>query len=155
MIVEVIAVGPELLIGQIVDTNSATIGARLAEGGLDAHYKVTVGDNLGRLSHSIQTALDRADAVILTGGMGPTQDDLTREAICLATERGMERDEDHAMRIRERVLARRGAVSDTVLKMADYPEGARPLPNSQGVALGLRCAMTAHGSVPSRACLGR
>ena len=137
MIVEVIAVGTELLIGQIVDTNSAAIGARLAEGGFDAHHQVTVGDNMDRLATAIRTALDRADAVILTGGMGPTQDDLTREAICAVTGRGMARDEEHAERIRQRITARRGVVNDTVLRMADYPEGATPLPNSQGVALGI------------------
>ncbi len=137
MIVEVIAVGTELLIGQILDTNSAAIGARLAEGGFDAHYQVTVGDNLERLSAALRTALGRADAVILTGGMGPTQDDLTREAICAVTGRAMARDAEHAARIRERILARSGAVVETVLRMADHPEGAEPLPNSQGLALGV------------------
>lgn len=137
MIVEVIAVGTELLIGQVVDTNSAAIGARLAEGGFDAHYQVTVGDNVDRLAGAIRTALDRADAVILTGGMGPTQDDLTREAICAVTGRDMARDDEHAERIRQRITARRGVVNDTVLRMADYPRGATPLPNSQGVALGI------------------
>ena len=137
MIVEVIAVGTEILIGQIVNTNASTIGARLAEEGFDAHHQVTVGDNMDRLSASIRTAMDRADAVILTGGIGPTQDDLTREAICAATGRSMDRDEEHAERIRQRILARRAVVADSVLRMADYPQGAEPLPNSQGVALGV------------------
>jgi nicotinamide-nucleotide amidase len=137
MIVEVIAVGTELLIGQIVNTNGSTIGARLADEGFDAHYQVTVGDNLGRLTGAITTALSRADAVILTGGIGPTQDDLTREAICAATGRQMARDEEYAEKIRQRILARRGSIADSVLRMADYPEGADPLPNSQGVALGI------------------
>lgn len=136
VIVEVVAVGTELLIGQIVDTNSAHIGAQLAEAGFDAHYQVTVGDNIDRLGRTIRTALERADAVILTGGMGPTQDDLTREAICAVTGRSMARDEEHAARITERIIARGGAVSETVLRMADFPEGGRPLPNSQGLALG-------------------
>ncbi len=137
MIVEVIAVGTELLMGQIVNTNAATIGARLADEGFDAHYHVTVGDNLNRLAATITTALGRADAVILTGGIGPTQDDLTREAICLATGREMTRDEDYANAIRERIKARRGTVAESALRMADHPEGAEPLPNSQGVALGI------------------
>lgn len=137
MIVEVIAVGTELLIGQIVNTNGSAIGARLADEGFDAHHQVTVGDNLGRLTRAITTALERADAVILTGGIGPTQDDLTREAICAATGRPMARDEEYAEKIRQRILARRGSVADSVLRMADHPEGAEPLPNSQGVALGI------------------
>lgn len=137
MIVEVVAVGTELLIGQIVNTNGSTIGERLAEEGFDALYQVTVGDNLGRLADAIRTALGRADAVILTGGIGPTQDDLTREAICAATGRGMTRDETYAEEIRARILARRGSVAESVLRMADYPVGAEPLPNSQGVALGV------------------
>jgi nicotinamide-nucleotide amidase len=137
MIVEVIAVGTELLIGQIINSNVAYIGQRLADEGFDAHHQVTVGDNLDRLSSAITTALGRADAVVLTGGVGPTQDDLTREAICAATGRAMLRDEEHARKIHERIMARRGVVPDSVLRMADYPEGAEPLPNTQGVALGV------------------
>lgn len=137
MIVEVISVGTELLIGQIVNTNASTIGSMLADEGFDANHQVTVGDNRERLSEAIRTGLGRADAIILTGGIGPTQDDLTREAICHATGRAMARDAEHAERIRQRVLARRGTFSETALRMADYPEGAEPLPNSQGVALGV------------------
>jgi nicotinamide-nucleotide amidase len=137
VIVEVIAVGTELLIGQIINSNVAYIGQRLADEGFDAHYQVTVGDNLDRLASAITTALGRADAVVLTGGVGPTQDDLTREAICAATGRRMLRDEEHAAKIHERILARRGVVPDSVLRMADYPDGADPLPNTQGVALGV------------------
>jgi nicotinamide-nucleotide amidase len=137
MIVEVIAVGTELLIGQIVNSNVAYIGRRLAEEGFDAHLQVTVGDNLERVAEAIGTALGRADAVILTGGIGPTQDDLTREAICRATGREMSRDDEHADRIYQRIMARRGVVADSALRMADYPEGAEPLANTQGVALGV------------------
>lgn len=137
MIVEVISVGTELLIGQIVNSNAAWIGRRLAEEGFDVNHQVTVGDNLARLSGTITTALQRADAVIMTGGIGPTQDDLTREAICLATGRAMDRDDEHAERIRRRILARRAVVAETVLRMAEYPAGAEPLPNTQGVALGV------------------
>jgi nicotinamide-nucleotide amidase len=137
VIVEVIAVGTELLLGQIVNTNAAVIGARLADEGFDAHYQVTVGDNLDRLAAAIRTAIDRADAVILTGGIGPTQDDLTREALCAVTGRGMARDEAHADGIRQRLMRVRGRVADSTLRMADYPEGSNPLPNRNGVALGI------------------
>ena len=87
MIVEVVAVGTELLLGQIVNTNAAFIGAAIADRGHDAHYQQVVGDNLVRLTSALRLAMGRADAVIITGGIGPTQDDLTREAVCAATGR--------------------------------------------------------------------
>lgn len=145
MIVEVIAVGTELLLGQIVNSNAAVIGARLADEGFDAHYQVTVGDNLDRLAGTIRTAIARADAVILTGGIGPTQDDLTREALCAVAGRTMLRDEAHASAIRDRLTRIRGFVAASTLRMADYPEGSTPMPNRNGVALGI--AMT-HQDVP-------
>ena len=78
---EVVAIGTELLLGQIVDSNSAWIGEQLALAGIDSHFQTKVGDNLGRIVASIRLALERSDAVILCGGLGPTQDDITREAI--------------------------------------------------------------------------
>jgi nicotinamide-nucleotide amidase len=137
LIVEVIAVGTELLIGQITNTNAAFIGARLAEEGFDAHYQVTVGDNLARLVSAIDGALNRADAVILTGGIGPTQDDLTREAMAAVAGLTMTRDEGHAAWIEARVASQTGSVNPTVLRMADLPEGAEGLSNANGVALGV------------------
>jgi nicotinamide-nucleotide amidase len=137
LIVEVIAVGTELLLGQTTNTNAATIGARLAEEGFDAHYQVTVGDNLDRLVAAIETALARADAVVLCGGIGPTQDDLTREAMARVAGRPIVRDEGHAAWIEKRIRARTGEVNPTVLRMADLPEGAEGLPNANGVALGV------------------
>ena len=101
MIVEVIAVGTELLLGQIVNSNTATMGAALAERGFDAHYQQTVGDNLGRIASAIGTALDRSDAVVITGGIGPTQDDITREAVCAVTGREMVFSEEYAEHLRE------------------------------------------------------
>ena len=137
MIVEVIAVGTELLLGQITNTNAATIGARLAEEGFDAHYQVTVGDNLDRLAAAIETAVHRADAVVLCGGIGPTQDDLTRDAMARVASRQMTRDETHAAWIEARVRSRSGEANPTVLRMADLPEGAEGLPNANGAALGV------------------
>jgi nicotinamide-nucleotide amidase len=137
LIVEVIAVGTELLLGQITNTNAAAIGARLAEEGFDAHYQVTVGDNLGRLVAAVEAALGRSDAVILTGGIGPTQDDLTREAMARVAGREIIRDEAHAAWIESRIRAQSGTVNPTVLRMADLPEGAQGLPNANGAALGV------------------
>jgi nicotinamide-nucleotide amidase len=137
VIVEVIAVGTELLIGQIINSNTAAIGSRLAEEGFDAHYQVTVGDNLDRLADAIRTALGRADAVVMTGGIGPTQDDMTREAICEVTGAAMARDEAHAAKIHDRLMKTRGYVAENTLRMSDYPAGSEPLPNRKGVALGV------------------
>ena len=80
---EVVAIGTELLLGQIVDTNSAWIGGQLALAGIDSHFQTKVGDNLARIEACIRQALARSDAVVLCGGLGPTQDDITREAIAL------------------------------------------------------------------------
>jgi nicotinamide-nucleotide amidase len=137
LIVEVIAVGTELLIGQIVNTNGAFIGAKLAEEGHDAHFQVIVGDNLARLTASVEQAHARADAVVITGGIGPTQDDLTREALCRVGGRRMTRDQAHAAWIEDRIRSQRGSVNPTVLRMADLPEGSVGLPNGNGVALGV------------------
>jgi nicotinamide-nucleotide amidase len=80
---EVVAVGTELLLGQIVDTNSAWIGEQLALSGIDCNFQTKVGDNIGRIASALRAALARNEAVVICGGLGPTQDDLTREAIAL------------------------------------------------------------------------
>ena len=108
MKVEVIAVGTELLLGQIVNGNAAEIGRRLAEAGLDHYHQVVVGDNLVRASAAISQALGRADAVIITGGLGPTQDDITREAICVAAGVEMAFSDEFAEHLREWWARRRG-----------------------------------------------
>lgn len=137
MIVEVVAVGTELLLGQIVNTNAAYIGAALADHGFDAHFQQVVGDNLGRVATAIETAIDRADAVIITGGIGPTRDDLTREALCAATGREMVFDETYAEHLRE-MWARRGQeMPESNLRQAQHPEGAVLVPNPKGSAPGI------------------
>ena len=78
---EVVAIGTELLLGQIVDTNSSWIGEQLAMFGINSHFQTKVGDNFDRMEFSIRQALDRSDAVICCGGLGPTQDDITRDVI--------------------------------------------------------------------------
>ncbi len=137
MIVEVIAVGTEILLGQIVNTNAATIGSALAERGLDANYQQVVGDNLGRVSATIKLALSRSDAVIITGGIGPTQDDLTREAVCDATGLEMRFSEEYAEYLRQWFEARGRSMPASNLKQAEYPEGAEMLANPRGTAPGL------------------
>ena len=92
---EVVAIGTELLLGQIVDTNSSWIGEQLALVGIDSHFQVKVGDNFERMEETIRRALERSDAVICCGGLGPTQDDITREVI--ARVMGVELRRDAAM----------------------------------------------------------
>ncbi|MEA1904223.1 MAG: competence/damage-inducible protein A [Actinomycetota bacterium] len=137
MIVEVVAVGTELLLGQIVNSNASTIGAALAEMGFDAHFQQVVGDNLDRVAESIQTALDRSDAVIITGGIGPTQDDLTREAVCAATGLEMEYSEEYADHLLNWWEARGREMPKSNLQQAEHPAGAELLDNPKGTAPGL------------------
>ncbi len=137
MIVEVIAVGTELLLGQIANTNAATIGAALADQGLDAHFQQIVGDNLARVNTTIRTALDRSDAVIITGGIGPTKDDLTREAVCEATGLEMAFSESYAEHLREWWASRGRAMPESNLRQAHHPVGAELLMNPKGTAPGL------------------
>jgi nicotinamide-nucleotide amidase len=137
VIVEVIAVGTELLLGQIVNSNTSTMGAALAERGIDAHYQQTVGDNLTRIADAIRVAIGRSDAVVMTGGIGPTQDDITREAVCEVTGREMVFSEDYADRLQEWWSRRGREMPQSNLRQAYYPEGAEMLPNPRGTAPGL------------------
>ena len=137
MIVEVIAVGTELLLGQIVNSNAAVIGASLAAAGHDANFQQVVGDNQIRLEQAIVLAVSRSDAVIITGGIGPTQDDLTREALAGATATKLVFDEEYARHLEE-WWARRGRdMPRSNLRQAEHPEGAELLPNPKGTAPGL------------------
>jgi nicotinamide-nucleotide amidase len=90
---EIISIGTELLLGAIVDTNAAYISRRLAEIGVDLYHRVTVGDNEARIARCIEEALERADVVICSGGLGPTVDDVTRQAVARATGRELMLDE--------------------------------------------------------------
>lgn len=137
MNVEVVAVGTELLLGQIVNANAATIGEALAEAGIDSYRHTTVGDNLERLAGVISETLDRADAVILTGGIGPTQDDLTREAICSALGLEMTFSDEYAGRLRSWWDRRGREMPESNLKQAEHPAGAGLIMNEKGTAPGL------------------
>jgi nicotinamide-nucleotide amidase len=136
---EVIAVGTELLLGQIVDTNSSWLGERLALAGIDCHFQVKVGDNLGRIAAAIRLALARADAVLLCGGLGPTQDDITREAIADVLGVELVRDDEIVERIRSMFASRSRAMPDSNLRQADVPAGATAIEQRMGTAPGLIC----------------
>jgi nicotinamide-nucleotide amidase len=136
---EVVAVGTELLLGLITDTNSSWIGEQLALSGIDSHFQVKVGDNFGRIESCIRTALERSDAVICCGGLGPTQDDITRDVIAHIMGAGMVRDEAIAAEIKRRFEARGRTMSANNLRQADVPVGARTIAEMPGTAPGLVC----------------
>src|ERR1700686_127440 len=129
---EVVAVGSQLLLGQIVDTNSAWIGDRLAVAGIDSHFQTKVGDNQARIEEALRGALARSDAVICCGGLGPTQDDITREAIAAVMNVPLRRDEALVDTVRHLFESRGREMSDNNLRQADVPEGATPIPQTQG-----------------------
>lgn len=135
---EILCVGSELLLGQIIDTNAAYIAGRLARAGIDVHRKQTVGDNLNRIVECIQGALSRADVLIITGGLGPTTDDLTREAISQALDAPLEFDEDIAQHLRDFFARRQIKIVDSILRQAYVPRGVTALDNPAGTAPGLR-----------------
>ena len=136
---EIVAVGTELLLGQIVDTNSSWMGERLALIGVEHQRQTKVGDNLGRIVDAISEALDRADAVIVCGGLGPTQDDITREAIAQVMGVELVRDEKVAEVIRELFASRGRSMPDNNLRQADVPVGATVIEQRTGTAPGLIC----------------
>ena len=136
---EVVAIGTELLLGQIVDTNSAWIGGQLALAGIDSHFQTKVGDNQARMVACIRQALARSEAVITCGGLGPTQDDITREAIAEVMGVGLVRDAAMAEHIRGLFASRGRPMAANNLRQADLPEGASAIPEMPGTAPGLIC----------------
>ena len=136
---EIVAVGTELLLGQVTDTNSAWIGEQLALEGIDIHHQCKVGDNLERICEALQTALGRSDAVVVCGGLGPTPDDITREALAAVMGVPLRRREDQVERIRKVFAGRRRGMPENNLRQADAPEGAEVIPILPGTAPGLAC----------------
>jgi nicotinamide-nucleotide amidase len=139
MRIEIVAVGTELLLGQIADTNAAWLGEHLAEAGVASHFHQAVGDNHERITLALRTALARSDGVIVCGGLGPTQDDITREAIAAVMNVELERNQAVADVIAGFFSARGRAMSDNNLRQADVPKGATIIPQVAGTAPGLIC----------------
>ena len=136
---DVVAVGTELLLGQIVDTNSAWIGEQLARNGIASLAQVKVGDNVGRIEATLRRLLADADAVIVSGGLGPTHDDVTREAIAAVMGVGLREDPAVAAVIRDLFASRGRTMPDNNLRQAQVPEGATVIPQTRGTAPGLIC----------------
>ncbi|HVE99049.1 MAG TPA: competence/damage-inducible protein A [Mycobacteriales bacterium] len=135
---EILAVGTELLLGDIVNSNAAWLGQRLAEAGVDVTTSVVVGDNVERIADAIASGLGRADAILITGGIGPTQDDLTREGLAAAAGVPLVRNDDLEAGLRARFAAMRRDVPEMNYRQADQPAGAGAIPNARGSAPGLR-----------------
>ena len=134
---EILCVGSELLLGQIVDTNAAYIGAQLARYGISLRRKQTVGDNLKRIVRAIRSALEHADVLIITGGLGPTTDDLTREAIAKAFGEELELRPELERELREYFAGRKYKFSQSNLRQTYQPQSARHIPNPNGTAPGV------------------
>jgi nicotinamide-nucleotide amidase len=137
--IEIVAVGTELLLGQIADTNSAWLGEHLATNGVASHFHQAVGDNHDRITLALRTALARSDGVIMCGGLGPTQDDITREAIAEVMGVPLVRDQAIVDVIAGFFEARGRTMSANNARQADVPRGAAIIPQVAGTAPGLIC----------------
>jgi nicotinamide-nucleotide amidase len=131
---EIVTVGTELLLGEIVDTNSAWIAQRLTTIGLDLYYTTTVGDNLARITDVLRRALARCEVVITTGGLGPTLDDMTREGVAAATDRELYLDQELLEEIRAYFGQRRFHMPENNNRQALLPRGAEVIHNPVGTA---------------------
>ena len=136
---EVLAIGTELLLGQIVDTNSAWIGEQLAASGIDSYEHRQVGDNQARMVAALRDLLREADAVVVCGGIGPTPDDITREAVAELMGVPLERHDELIAHIASLFGSRGREMPENNLRQADVPKGAAVIPNLMGTAPGLMC----------------
>ncbi len=137
---EIVSVGTEILLGQITDTNAAALGRTLAEYGIRHRWRQTVGDNLDRLTEALQLALSRSDIVFTIGGLGPTEDDLTRDGIARALGVSLIHDEDIERHLRQFFAERNREYLASQNRQASRPEGSEVIKNPNGTAPGLWCA---------------
>ena len=135
----VVAVGTELLLGQIVDTNSSWLGEQLAAAGIDSLLQVKVGDNLSRIVATLRSTLAEADAIIICGGLGPTHDDITREALAEIMGVKLEMNDELALVIEQMFTSRGRRMPENNLRQAMVPHGAKIIEQRRGTAPGLIC----------------
>lgn len=134
MTAEILCVGTELLLGDIVNTNAAYIARELARIGIDLYHQTVVGDNPERLKRALNEAFDRADLVITTGGLGPTFDDVTKETVAAYFGKKMVRNQEAMDRIAGYYEKRGIELTDNTKKQADLPEGCIAFQNNHGTA---------------------
>ena len=133
---EIVAIGTEILLGDIVDTNSQALGRVLARFGIEHKRRTTVGDHLPRCAEVIRESLRRADIVFTIGGLGPTVDDITRDAIGQAVGEELVTDEAALEVLKDYVASRGGSWRDAYERQAQRPKNAQCLPNESGTAPG-------------------
>lgn len=131
---ELISIGTEILLGEITDTNSVYLAKTLRDAGINVFYMTSVGDNRQRIAATIRTAMKRSNLVITCGGLGPTVDDMTRQAVADATERGLEFHQGLFDQIAERFKSFRSAMTENNRQQAFLPEGAICIENPVGTA---------------------
>jgi len=142
---EIITTGTEILLGDIVDTNAAWIAQQVREVGVNLYYKTTVGDNEPRIRGVLEMSLARSDILLITGGIGPTADDITRDAIANATGRPLVRNAEIVEKLAERFARWGNTMTENNLRQADIPEGATIIPNPVGTAPGFMTPDLRHG----------
>ncbi|MGI5902110.1 MAG: competence/damage-inducible protein A [Desulfitobacteriia bacterium] len=142
---EILAVGTEILMGQIANTNAQYISRRLQDIGINVYYHSVVGDNPERLQKTLNLALSRSNVIILTGGLGPTQDDLTKETVAKAVGKKLILDEQSLQEIRELFKSRAWEMSENNIRQAYFPEGSLVLRNPYGTAPG--CIIEFEGKI--------
>ena len=147
---EVIAIGDELTSGQRLDTNSQWLSERLGELGIRVLYHTTVGDDMEADVRVFREAFDRADVILCTGGLGPTADDLTRQALAEATGRKLVRDEASLAHIRQLFARRSREMPERNVIQAEFPAGSQPIPNPHGTAPGIDLQVDREQRTPSR-----
>ena len=134
--VEIVTIGTEILLGRLIDTNAAHVARTLADAGVDVFAKHSVGDNAGRLRAMLEGALERADGVVTTGGLGPTVDDLTKDAVAAAVGRRLVLHEPSLRALEERFAALGRTMAENNRRQAYLPEGSVVLENPHGTAPG-------------------
>lgn len=145
MICEIVSIGTELLMGQIANTDARYLSERMAELGFAVYHHTTVGDNPNRVKQALSQALERSDLVITTGGLGPTEDDLTKEMLAECLHLPMQTDEPSLALLKQRAQERGCELSEMSAKQADFPQGARIMPNRMGTAPG--CIVEKDGKI--------
>jgi nicotinamide-nucleotide amidase len=150
MIAEVMAVGDELVSGQRLDTNSQWLSQRLGELGIPVVYHTTVGDDLQAHARVLREAFDRADVVLSTGGLGPTADDLTRQALATATDTHLETDSASLAHIRALFARRKREMPERNAVQAMFPVGSRAIANEHGTAPGIEMSIARKDRIPCR-----
>lgn len=134
---EIVTIGDEILLGQTVDTNSAYISQKLSQLGIEVDYKISVGDDIKNISEALTIALSRADLVITTGGLGPTNDDITKKAIVKVFKRNLVFHEEILMKVEESFKKRGMEMPKINQNQALLPQGSKAIPNQFGSAPGI------------------